>query len=72
VTSHSDEVSPWVERVRPQARALDSQQDLDDVLDILAHAPSYRRQRDVVAAGGTLRDAVELPRREFANDRVGG
>jgi carboxylate-amine ligase len=72
VTSLAEEVAQWVERVRPQARALGSQDDLARVLDILARAPSYQRQRDVVASGGTLRDVVELLRREFANDRVGG
>ena len=62
----------WVERVRPERSALGSEADLDRVLDILDHTPSYVRQRAVVAAGGTLRDVVELLRREFANDRVGG
>lgn len=67
-----DEVHAWVERVRPQARALGSEAELDRVLDILAHQPSYARQREVVAAGGTLRDVVDLLRREWNADRVGG
>ena len=72
VTRLADEVGEWVERVRPDALALGTEADLDRVLDILDHQPSYVRQRAVVAAGGTLRDVVELLRREFANDRVGG
>jgi gamma-glutamyl:cysteine ligase YbdK (ATP-grasp superfamily) len=61
-----------VQRVRPDAVALGTEADLDRVLDILVHQPSYVRQRAVLAGGGTLRDVVELLRREFANDRVGG
>jgi carboxylate-amine ligase len=72
VTRLADEVGEWVERVRPQARALGSEADLDGVPAILGHAPSYARQRAVLASGGDLRDVVELLRREFANDRVGG
>jgi carboxylate-amine ligase len=72
VTRLADEVGEWVERVRPQARALGSEADLDGVPAILGHAPSYARQRAVLAGGGDLRDVVELLRREFANDRVGG
>jgi carboxylate-amine ligase len=72
VTALADEVLEWVERVRPQARTLGSETDLDGVPAILGHAPSYARQRAVLAGGGDLRDVVELLRREFANDRVGG
>ena len=72
VTRLSDEVREWVETVRPEALALGAVTDLDRVLDILDHQPSYVRQRAVVAEGGTLRDVVELLRREFAHDRVGG
>lgn len=72
VTDLAERVRDWVERVRPEARALGSDADLERVLDILDHQPSYVRQRAVVADGGTLPDVVELLRREFANDRVGG
>lgn len=72
VTSLAEEVADWVERVRPQARELGADVELAGVLDILDRAPSYARQRAVLARGGTLRDVVELLRREFANDRVGG
>ncbi|MGB8021480.1 MAG: glutamate--cysteine ligase [Candidatus Nanopelagicales bacterium] len=61
-----DEVLEWVDRVRPAARALGGEPDLDRVLDLLAAAPSYARQRDVIDRGGTLRDVVALLRREFA------
>lgn len=72
VSSLAEDVREWVTRLRPQARSLGSGADLDRVLDILDHQPSYVRQRAVVARGGTLRDVVELLRQEFANDRVGG
>ena len=72
VTRLADEVGQWVHRVRPEALALGTEADLDRVLDILDRQPSYVRQRAIVAEGGTLRDVVELLRREFANDRVGG
>jgi carboxylate-amine ligase len=72
VTSLAEEVGAWVAQVRPFAEQLGSAADLDRVLAILEQQPSYVRQRAVVAAGGTLRDVVELLRREFANDRVGG
>ena len=72
VTSLAQEVRGWVGLVRPEALSLGSDADLGRVLDILEHQPSYVRQRAVVADGGTLPDVVELLRREFANDRVGG
>lgn len=72
VTSLADEVHEWVARVRPHAQALGSEADLAGVPAILDHAPSYVRQRAVLESGGDLRDVVELLRREFANDRVGG
>jgi carboxylate-amine ligase len=72
VTALVDEVVAWVDRARPFAERLGSTAELDGVLAILEHQPSYARQRAVVAAGGSLRDVVELLRREFAHDRVGG
>ena len=72
VTALADEVHEWVERVGPQARELGTEADLARVLDIFERQPSYVRQRAVVAGGGTLHDVVDLLRREFANDRVGG
>lgn len=72
VSRLDDDVRTWVSRVRPYAQALGSQPDLDRVLAILDHRPSYARQRAVVTAGGDLRDVVHLLRQEFASDRVGG
>ncbi len=72
VSRLADDVGAWVSRVRPYALALGSQPELDRVLDILDHGPSYARQRAVLAAGGDLRDVVQLLRLEFAEDRVGG
>jgi gamma-glutamyl:cysteine ligase YbdK (ATP-grasp superfamily) len=65
-------VARWVEQDRPEARELGGDRESDGVLAILDHTPSYPRQRAVVSAEGTLRDAVELLRREFATDQVGG
>jgi carboxylate-amine ligase len=72
VSQLAQDVRTWVSLVRPQAVALGTEADLDRVLDILDLQPSYVRQRAVVAKGGNLRDVVELLRREFAHDRVGG
>lgn len=66
-----DELVEWVERVRPYARALGGEQDLDRVLGLLAGKPSYTRQRDVIEQGGTLRDVVVLLRQEFAANAAG-
>lgn len=72
VTDLAAEVQEWVARMVPHARALGSESDLRRILDILDHRPSYARQREVVAGGGSLDDVVDLLRREFAQDRVGG
>ncbi len=72
VTELAAEVVDWVERVRPQAVELGGEVELAGVLDILRHTPSYARQRAVVQNGGSLADVVELLRREFRTDQVGG
>ena len=72
VTELAEDVREWVARVRPFAQELGGEAELGGVLDILDRTPSYARQRAVVQDGGTLTDVVELLRREFLNDRVGG
>lgn len=72
VTELAAEVAEWVARVRPYADALGGSAELDGVLDILRKTPSYARQRAVVQNGGSLADVVELLRREFRSDQVGG
>lgn len=72
VTQLADEVLEWVELLRPYADTLGSRAELDRVPKILRDTPSYARQRRVIQDGGSLRDVVELLRREFVTDRVGG
>ena len=52
------EVSQLVEELTPVARRLDCEADLQRAL-VMAERPSYVRQRDVVARGGSLRDVVD-------------
>lgn len=48
-----------VEELSPIARRLGCADELQDALTILERGPSYIRQREVVAAGGTLLDVVD-------------
>jgi len=59
-----------VEELAPVARRLDCADELASVLDVLAEGPSARRQREVVAAGGTLVDVVDALVEELATDRA--
>ncbi|MBJ7609366.1 MAG: glutamate--cysteine ligase [Candidatus Dormibacteraeota bacterium] len=54
-----DALSELVEELTPIARRLDCAAELQDVLAIVERGPSYLRQREVVAAGGTLVDVVD-------------
>ncbi|MGV1003302.1 MAG: glutamate--cysteine ligase [Candidatus Nanopelagicales bacterium] len=72
VTELTKEVREWVAKVRPLAARLGGEPELLSTLDILTRTPSYARQRAVVQDGGTLTDVVELLRREFREDRIGG
>ena len=67
----AESVRRWVERVRPHARRLGGETELDGVLAILDHAPSYARQRNLVDHGGSLRDVVDLLSGELTTDRIG-
>ena len=48
-----------IEELTPIARRLGCNDELQDALTILDRGPSYIRQREVVAAGGTLLDVVD-------------
>jgi carboxylate-amine ligase len=54
-----DAVTELVEELTPIARQLGCVGELHDTLSILERGPSYIRQRQVVAAGGSLADVVD-------------
>lgn len=54
-----DAIAELVEELTPMARRLDCLTELQDVLVIMERGPSYLRQREIVAAGGTLIDVVD-------------
>jgi carboxylate-amine ligase len=65
-----DELVELVEELAPVARRLDCADELASVLDVIAEGPSARRQREVVAAGGTMVDVVDALIAEMATDRA--
>jgi carboxylate-amine ligase len=65
-----DELVELVERLTPVAAQLDCAAELAGVLDVLAEGPSARRQRAIVAAGGTMVDVVDALVAEMATDRA--
>jgi carboxylate-amine ligase len=64
-----DALLELVEELAPVARRLDCADELASVVDVMAEGPSARRQREVVAAGGTLVDVVDALIAELATDR---
>ena len=54
-----DALSELVEELSPVARRLGCSAELHDVLSIMERGPSYIRQREVVAEGGSLLDVVD-------------
>jgi glutamate---cysteine ligase / carboxylate-amine ligase len=64
------ELAELVDRLAPVAARLECTDELAGVLDVLAEGPSARRQREVVAAGGTMVDVVDALIAEFATDRA--
>ena len=52
------------------ARRLDCIQELRNALAIMERGPSYIRQREVIAAGGTLTDVVDSLVTELRTDRL--
>ncbi len=64
-------VTELVAELRPTAAALGTDDQLDDVLQILRWGSGSDRQRRVVERGGTLHDVVRHLIDELAADRVG-
>jgi carboxylate-amine ligase len=65
----TDAVAQLVEELTPTARRLECEAEVLHALTILQHGPSYLRQRDVVASGGTLVDVVDSLMEELRTDR---
>ena len=79
VTDDEGSVQPIQESIRellnelaPTATKLGCTDELSGIRLILEHGPSYKRQRAVVAAGGSLIDVVDLLRDEMLTDTPGG
>ncbi|MDP8991525.1 MAG: glutamate--cysteine ligase [Actinomycetota bacterium] len=64
-----DSVSELVEQLSPVAERLGCEPELRHVLAV-AERPSYARQREVVAAGGTLLDVVDCLIAELRSDEA--
>jgi carboxylate-amine ligase len=65
----SDAIVDLVEELTPTARRLGCEAEVRHAIDIIEHGPSYLRQRDVVASGGTLVDVVDGLVDELRTDR---
>jgi carboxylate-amine ligase len=65
----TDAVADLVEELTPTARRLGCEAEARHAVDIIEHGPSYLRQRDVVASGGTLVDVVDSLIDELRTDR---
>jgi carboxylate-amine ligase len=65
-----DAIVELVDELAPVARRLDCTDELASVIDVVAEGPSARRQREVVAAGGTLVDVVDALIAERETDRA--
>ena len=64
----AEAIPQLVEELHPVATRLGCGAELEGVLAILEHGPSYLRQRRVTAAGGTLADLVDCLIAELASD----
>ncbi len=62
-------VTELVDDLRPIARELGSERELDDLLTLLEVGSGTERQRRVLAAGGTLADVVHHLAAELEADR---
>ncbi len=63
-----DAIAELVEELSPIARRLGCHAEVQDALAILERGPSYLRQREVVAGGGSLRDVVDSLVAELRNE----
>jgi carboxylate-amine ligase len=64
-----DAIALLVEELTPTAHRLGCEAELEQAQAIVAEGPSYLRQRDVVASGGTLVDVVDSLIDELHTDR---
>ncbi|MFN2502853.1 MAG: glutamate--cysteine ligase [Acidimicrobiales bacterium] len=64
-------VEELVDELTPVAGRLGCTDELHVLLEILEHGPSYARQRELVAGGGTLTDVVDALTAELRTDRPG-
>ncbi|MBV9411592.1 MAG: glutamate--cysteine ligase [Acidimicrobiia bacterium] len=62
-------IAELIEELTPTAHRLGCEAELEHALTVVSNGPSYRRQRDVVASGGTLVDVVDSLIDELATDR---
>ena len=65
----SDAIGNLVEELTPTAHRLGCEAEARHALAIVKNGPSYLRQRDVVASGGTLVDVVDSLVQELRTDR---
>ena len=65
-----DSLLQLVEELRPEARRLGCEEELGRVPSIVERGASHARQREVVAAGGSLRDVVDMLLLELQTDRL--
>src|SRR5207302_756277 len=64
-----DAIAELVEDLMPVAVRLDCTDELRGAVDVMERGPSYIRQREVVAGGGSLRDVVDSLVEELRTDR---
>ena len=62
-------IAELVEDLMPVAMRLDCSEELHGAVDVMERGPSYIRQREVVAGGGSLRDVVDSLVEELRTDR---
>jgi len=67
-----ESIRELLDELAPTATKLGCTDELSGIRLILEHGPSYKRQRAVVAAGGSLIDVVDLLRDEMLTDTPGG
>ncbi|MFN2463140.1 MAG: glutamate--cysteine ligase [Candidatus Dormibacteria bacterium] len=60
-----------VEELEPMARRLECEEELGRLPGIIERGPSYTRQREVIASGGSLIDVVDSLVEELKSDRLG-
>jgi carboxylate-amine ligase len=63
-------IEELVDELTPVARRLGCSDELRNALAIMERGPSYIRQREVVAAGGTMADVVDSLVTELRTDRL--